>query len=174
VSAAIANFIDWIVSVSQDIRNSVYYEAARTPCFQEVFRMGLTMMGMATKKKTTTAKQPTTFGQRLAELRKLRGLTQVQLAQKLDSTQRAITYYENEASYPPVDTIVELAKILGVTTDELLGISNGNPVAKSVDLTSDPELRRLWRKFQQIARWPEKDRNAVIRIINTMTKSATS
>lgn len=127
------------------------------------------MFSMATNKKSTN--QPPSFGQRLAELRRLRGLTQVQLAEKLNSTQRAITYYENEASYPPVDTIIELAKILGVSTDELLGVRNGKTSIQAVDVTRDPELRRLWRKFQQIARWPEKDRNAVIRIINTMTKS---
>lgn len=129
------------------------------------------MFNMATNKKTT--KQPATFGQRLAELRRLRGLTQVQLAEKLNSTQRAITYYENEAAYPPVDTIIELAKILGVTTDELLGIRNGKATNDAVNVTRDPELRRLWNKFQQIARWPEKDRNAVIRLINSVTKSTT-
>jgi transcriptional regulator with XRE-family HTH domain len=129
--------------------------------------MGLTMMFMPTKKKTT-AKPSQTFGQRLAELRRLRGLTQVQLAEKLNSTQRAITYYENEASYPPVDTIIELAKILGISTDELLGVKNGK-ATESVDSVNDPELRRLWRKFQQIAQWPEKDRNAVIRLINSLS-----
>jgi transcriptional regulator with XRE-family HTH domain len=130
------------------------------------------MIAMPTKKKSPT-KPSESFGQRLAELRRLRGFTQVQLAKTLNSTQRAITYYENEASYPPVSTIIELAKILGVTTDELLGVKNGK-ATESVDLVNDPELRRLWRKFQQIAQWPEKDRNAVIRIINTMTKSTAS
>ena len=128
------------------------------------------MDSMSTKKKTTPKKNES-FGQRLAELRKLRGLTQVQLAQKLDSTQRAITYYENEADYPPVATIVELARILSVSTDELLGVKNTKPSQDLVDISKDPELRRLWRKFQQIARWPEKDVNAVIRLINTVSEA---
>lgn len=132
--------------------------------------MALTMEFMATKKKTTSKKN-LSFGQRLAELRRLRGFTQVELANKLDSTQRAITYYENEASYPPVDTIVQLAKILGVTTDELLGVKKAKADTDAADMSKDPELRRLWRKFQQIAKWPEKDRNAVIRLINTVTKT---
>jgi len=130
------------------------------------------MQFMARKKRSST-KNNATFGQRLAELRRLRGLTQVQLAEKLDSTQRAITYYENEASYPPVDTIVQLATILGVSTDELLGVKNGKTNTDVVDLTTDPELRRLWKKFQQVAKWPEKDRNAVIRIINTVSEART-
>ncbi len=50
-------------------------------------------------------KQPSTgFGKRLFELRKARGLTQVELAELAEltgSTQRAISYYENEASFPP-------------------------------------------------------------------------
>lgn len=130
--------------------------------------MALKMESMPRKKKTTSKKNQS-FGQRLAELRKLRGMTQVELANKLDSTQRAITYYENEASYPPVDTIIQLAKILGVTTDELLAVKNGKTSNEAVDMANDPELRRLWRKFQQVAKWPEKDRNAVIRLINTVT-----
>ena len=121
--------------------------------------------------KKTTPKKNDSFGQRLAELRKLRGLTQVQLAEKLGSTQRAITYYENEAEYPPVETIVELARILSVSTDELLGLKKTKPTQEVVDITADPELRRLWRKFQQVAEWPEKDQNAVIRLINTVSKS---
>jgi len=132
--------------------------------------MAITMDLMTTKKKTTSKKNDS-FGQRLAELRKLRGLTQVQLAEKLGSTQRAITYYENEAEYPPVETIVELARILSVSTDELLGLKITKPTQEVVDITTDPELRRLWRKFQQVAEWPEKDQNAVIRIINTVSKS---
>jgi transcriptional regulator with XRE-family HTH domain len=125
---------------------------------------------MATK-KTKPSSKATSFGDRLAELRKLRGLTQVQLAEKLGSTQRAITYYENEADYPPVETIVELARILGVSTDELLGVKVSKPPQDVIDITTNPELRNLWRKFQQVATWPEKDQNAVIRLINTVSKS---
>jgi transcriptional regulator with XRE-family HTH domain len=132
--------------------------------------MALTMDGMTTKKTKPTAKT-ISFGDRLAELRKIRGLTQVQLAELLGSTQRAITYYENEADYPPVETIVQLAKILGVTTDELLGVKETKPTQEIIDITNNPELRSLWRKFQQVAAWPEKDQNAVIRLINTVSKS---
>jgi DNA-binding XRE family transcriptional regulator len=48
------------------------------------------MIAMPTKKKSPT-KPSESFGQRLAELRRLRGFTQVQLAKTLNSTQRAIT-----------------------------------------------------------------------------------
>ena len=62
------------------------------------------------------------FGKRLVALRRARGLTQVQLAEAIGATQRAISYYETEASYPPAPVVVDLARGLGVTTDELFGL----------------------------------------------------
>ena len=41
----------------------------------------------------------TSFGQRLIAMRKARGLTQIQLAKAAATTQRAISYYENEAGF---------------------------------------------------------------------------
>jgi transcriptional regulator with XRE-family HTH domain len=119
------------------------------------------------------ARQPeqTGFGRRLAELRKARGITQVQLAQTLRTTQRAITYYENEADYPPVDAIIRLADALGVSADELLGMSNGK-AAKGRSEQDDPEVRRLWKKFRQVTRLPEKDQRAVIRLINSLANAS--
>jgi hypothetical protein len=34
----------------------------------------------------------------------------------------------------------------------------------------DPEARRLWKKFQQVLRLPEKDRRAVIRLVNSLVE----
>jgi hypothetical protein len=35
-------------------------------------------------------------------------------------------------------------------------------------LTDDPEARRRWKKFQQVMALPEKDRRAVIRLVNSL------
>ena len=64
-----------------------------------------------------------TFGQRLTEFRKAAGLTQVQLAESIGSTQRALSYYENDGGYPPLPVVGQLAEALGVSTDELLGVA---------------------------------------------------
>lgn len=104
------------------------------------------------------------FGKRLIALRRLRGMTQVQLAEAADTTQRAISYYETTGNYPPAPALVALARALGVTADELLGMKSVRPDARA----DDPETRRLWRKFQQVAALPEKDQRAVIRLINSL------
>lgn len=104
------------------------------------------------------------FGPRLAALRKARGLTQIQLAEAAETTQRAISYYENDTGFPPASALIALAKALRVTTDELLGIKA--PKVERID--SDSETRRLWKRFQQVTALPEKDQRAVIRLINSL------
>ncbi len=110
----------------------------------------------------------TTFGERLIAIRKARGLTQVQLAEMAGTTQRAISYYETEAGFPPAPAVIDLAKALQVTTDELLGIRP----PKVARMEDDSEQRRLWRRFQQITELPEKDQKAVIRLINSLSSVA--
>jgi transcriptional regulator with XRE-family HTH domain len=110
------------------------------------------------------------FGERLVTLRKAAGLTQVQLARYLGTTQRAISYYENEASYPPAHIIADLAKALNISTDELMGISS-TKITKSED---NPELRKLWSKFQQILTLPEKDQRAIIQLVNSLVNARTN
>lgn len=109
----------------------------------------------------------TSFGQRLVAVRKARGLTQVQLARLANTTQRAISYYENEAGFPPAPAVIQLARALRVTTDELLGVR----IPKLEHLNDDGESRRLWRRFRQMAGLPDRDQRAVIRLINSLVSS---
>jgi transcriptional regulator with XRE-family HTH domain len=113
----------------------------------------------------------TEFAKRLIAVRRARGLTQVQLAELTRSTQRNISYYETGAGYPPAPVIAELADALDVSADQLLGVRGGKtPAAKQEQ--EDPQLRRLWKKFQQVARLPDKDQRAVIRLINSLAKAS--
>ena len=107
------------------------------------------------------------FGERLLAMRRARGLTQVELAEAAETTQRAISYYENEAGYPPAPALIALARALGVTTDELLGLEERRPT----ELEQDPELRRLWRRFRKVSALPERDQRAVVRLINSLARA---
>ena len=104
------------------------------------------------------------FGERLADLRADRGITQRQLAEMIGSSQRAISAYETVAEYPPTAVVVEIARALKVSADELLGLRT----PKATKAKQDPETRRLWKKFQQIMQLPEKDQRAVIRLVNSL------
>lgn len=110
---------------------------------------------------------PTDFGQRLAAIRKAKGFTQVQLANATGTTQRAISYYETEAGYPPMPAVVALAQALGVSADELMGLKE----PQTDLLQDDPETRRMWKKFQQVRTLPERDQRAVIRLVNSLASA---
>ena len=112
----------------------------------------------------------TSFGERLQAIRKARGLTQVQLAEAAVTTQRAVSYYETEAGFPPAPAVVALAKALKVSTDELLGVKP--PRVERVN--DDSEARRQWRRFQMITTLPERDQKAVIRLINSLVAAGAS
>ncbi len=104
------------------------------------------------------------FGPRLTALRKTRGLTQIQLAEATGTTQRSVSYYENDDGVPPASIVILLARTLKVCTDELLGLKP----PQSEHMTGDPETRRLWKRFQAVTQLPEKDQRAVIRLINSL------
>lgn len=61
------------------------------------------------------------FGTKLQELRKEKGMTQEELANDLAITPQSVSKWENEQSTPDLDTLVKIAKILGVSCDYLLG-----------------------------------------------------
>lgn len=77
------------------------------------------------------------IGQFIAALRKSRGLTQAQLAEKLNVSDKAVSRWERDESAPDLSLIPVLAEIFGVTSDEILRgerISPENPVeSKSAD-----------------------------------------
>lgn len=62
--------------------------------------------------------------QRLAELRKMRKLTQDQLSKKLHVDQTTISAYENGRGQPDIDKLRQLCKILHVSADYLIGLSD--------------------------------------------------
>ena len=61
---------------------------------------------------------------RLAELRKLKGLSQEELADKLQVSRQAISKWERGEASPDTDNLIELAKIYDVSLDELVGLSS--------------------------------------------------
>lgn len=60
------------------------------------------------------------IGKFIAACRKEKGLTQMQLAEKLNLTNRAVSKWETGKSCPDVSIMLELCDILGITVNELL------------------------------------------------------
>ena len=61
-----------------------------------------------------------TIGKRIAALRREKNLKQDDLAQMLEVSPQAISKWENDQTCPDISLLPKLAKILGVSVDELL------------------------------------------------------
>lgn len=106
----------------------------------------------------------TSFGKRLAMLRKAAGYTQQELADAVDVTRRVIAYYEGETQHPPAALLPELARALRVSSDELLGLAPVKELAKS--------NRRLQRRLQQFDQLSKRDQEALLRTIDAFLRKA--
>lgn len=73
------------------------------------------------------------LGLLIAKLRKQNGLTQSQLAKKLNISDKAVSRWENGIGFPEVTLFPELARTLGVSVDHLMtGERKGIAVAGSI------------------------------------------
>lgn len=61
-----------------------------------------------------------TIGEMISSLRREKGMTQNDLAEKMNVTDKAVSKWERNLSCPDVNSIPKLAEVLGTTVEELL------------------------------------------------------
>ncbi len=81
------------------------------------------------------------FGNKLKTLRTEAGMTQTDLAKRLNITKSVVSYYELQERTPSPDVLIKLANVFHVSTDYLLGIHH----KKMIDVSdlSDEDMRFL-------------------------------
>lgn len=100
------------------------------------------------------------LGERLGRLRKQKGFTQVELAQKMGIIQSLVSDYERDKLRPHPEMIARFAVALDVSADEILGL------ARPAKVNGTTKNRRLLRRLQQIDKLPKRDQDALIRTID--------
>jgi len=63
----------------------------------------------------------------LVQLRTIAGLSQEQLAEKIDVSRQSVSKWEMEQALPQIDKVLQLCELFGVTADELLSEKNELP-----------------------------------------------
>ena len=61
-----------------------------------------------------------TLGMMISSLRKEKGMTQLELAEKMGVTDKAVSKWERDLSYPDLHSIPKLAEIFGVSVEDLM------------------------------------------------------
>lgn len=63
-----------------------------------------------------------TLGMMIASLRKENGMTQLELAEKMGVTDKAVSKWERDLSCPDINILPKLAEVFGISVDELMQI----------------------------------------------------
>ncbi len=74
-----------------------------------------------------------TLGKKIAEYRKLRNMTQEDLAGKLNVSSQAVSKWENDLSIPDLPLLIELADIFGVSMDELVRQKEDTEIVRVIE-----------------------------------------
>jgi transcriptional regulator with XRE-family HTH domain len=114
-----------------------------------------------TKRKTDVIE---TFGERLAQLRKVAGYTQVEFAAETEITQRMVAYYEAPGAQPPANLLPRMAQVLGVSVDVLLGLAQ--PRRPKMVATN-----RLERRLLEIEKLDPKAKRQITQLLDTFIES---
>ena len=98
----------------------------------------------------------------MAELRKSCGLTQMQLGESVGATKRIIAYYETDGGQPPGAMLPNLAEVLGVSVEQLLG-------TKPIKKKESPKTARLLNRLRKVEQLSVADQRAVLKYIDALT-----
>ncbi len=82
-----------------------------------------------------------TLGERILNYRKRAGMSQEKLAELLGVSRQVVSKWEGDAAQPESDKIVALARLFGITTDQLLLEDIPGPGAPPKPLTAKREPR---------------------------------
>lgn len=101
-----------------------------------------------------------TFGSRLKAFRTDRGLTQEEVANEVGVTIGAVSQWERDGTEPGFAALATIARLLGVSLDELILGPHATPKGESTLKPKEAELLALFRRL------PAKKRAAVLALLD--------
>ena len=104
-----------------------------------------------------------TFGKRLRDCRKEKGLSQNEVAKLLNTNHSVIGKYERDDVNPSIDAVKRLAQLLDTTVAYLVGEADTDELFKNSDM-----LRRL----KDISGLPQQDKEAILYNIDALLRDA--
>ena len=87
-----------------------------------------------------------TLGMMISTLRKEKGMTQLELAEKMGVTDKAVSKWERDLTFPDINSIPKLAEIFEVSVDELMQVkteTKENIGKNKVDVIVDTALKGI-------------------------------
>ncbi|MVT12600.1 helix-turn-helix domain-containing protein [Chitinophaga tropicalis] len=108
--------------------------------------------------------QKNNLGNRILELRKAKGWSQTELADKVGISYAQIGRYETKGAQPPAEVLKKIADALDTSGDYLL---YGNASDKANAALHEAEVIRY---FKEIETLPSEDKAALLRVISAFIR----
>jgi transcriptional regulator with XRE-family HTH domain len=102
--------------------------------------------------------------QNIMRQRKLKGMTQVELAQLMGVTQRVISYYENEAQTITLDAISKISKALDIPRKRILDTGTDLPEPMRIP-------KALQKRLEKVRDLSPKAQKTVSDLIDALVKA---
>lgn len=80
------------------------------------------------------------LGEKIRMFRTARGLTQTQLANKLNLSKSSISKYESGQKFPTLETLINIAAFFHTSLDELVGLEKGATISVKGLTSSQMEI----------------------------------
>ena len=106
------------------------------------------------------------LGTRIAELRRVQNITQVQLAEALGVSQQTVNAYEVGRRRMPVSSVPTLARLFGVSVEELLG----EPLSAATRKRGPTP--KLQQQIERITQLPKPKQRFVMEMLDTVLQQA--
>ena len=123
---------------------------------------------MAEENREPTSEITKQIAKRLKKVRESRAISQRQFAKQLGLSQTLVNHYERGERRIPSDVLAQIAEMLECSVDSLMGLTKA---PRKHEPEMPPEVKALWKKFQQMLKLPDHDQRAVIRLINSVSKT---
>ena len=101
------------------------------------------------ERKITLKEQTMTIGERIAEERKKKGMTQEDMAEKLNLSRQAISKWESGSSFPDTENLLKLSLLFSVSVDYLLK-------GESVEEKKEEEEKVFHLSYSSLTRMKER------------------
>jgi transcriptional regulator with XRE-family HTH domain len=106
------------------------------------------------------------LGQRIAQRRKVLGITQVELAAQLGIAQQTMAHYEGGSLRVAVTLLEPLSTILGMSVEELIGINAKRTASKRGPAS------KLEQQLQQVSQLPRAKQKLVSEVLDSLLMQA--
>lgn len=96
------------------------------------------------------------LGKVIRKYRKIRNLTQEEMAKRLGVTAPAVNKWENENSYPDITLLVPIARLLGISLDVLMSFHEDLTMEEINKIVREADLKLKEEPYDEAFQWAKK------------------